>query len=227
MEGILIIDKPTQWRSFSLISLLRKLTNIKKIGHAGTLDPIATGVMILLIGKKYTTLSSLFLHQTKKYQATIFLGASTTTYDTEGDITTSSDFIPSITMVNHAINQYQGEILQTPPPFSAKKLRGKKYYEYAREGTFILPPPEKRTLDISLIDYKYPYLQLSVECSSGTYIRSLAHDLGTTLGCGGYIEALRRTASGNFTLDDCHQIEELKQFPENIQHKLLTRDKIT
>ena len=155
------------------------------------------------------------------------MGASTTTYDVEGDITSSSKSIPSITMVNSAINQYQGEILQTPPPFSAKKLNGKKYYEYAREGTFILPPPEKRTLEITLDNYKFPYLQLTVLCSSGTYIRSLAHDLGNTLGCGGYIEALRRTKSGNFTLDDCHLIDELKQFPETIQYKLLTQDLIT
>lgn len=227
MEGILVLDKPSGLRSFSLVSLLRRLTKVKKIGHAGTLDPIATGVMIMLIGKTYTSLSSTFLHQDKSYQTKIFLGKSTTTYDTEGEETSTSTIVPSIEMVKKAIDLYQGDISQTPPPFSAKKYKGKKYYEYARKGIFLTPPPEKKHLKISLIDYQYPYLHLDVKCSSGTYIRSLAHDIGQTLGCGGHIEELRRTSSGVFTLEQCHRIEELKNSPQDIKQKLLTKDMIT
>ncbi len=209
MDGILPLNKPAGRSSFSLVSLLRKITNIRTIGHAGTLDPFATGVMVLLIGKKYTRMSNQFLHQDKKYRACLHLGVSTETYDPEGKITNTSPLVPSLDAINNALLQFQGTILQVPPMFSAKKVQGKKLYELARKGISIEREPVQVTLHIELISYAYPHLEIDVHCSKGTYIRSLAHDIGEVLGCGAHLAALQRTQSGQFTLEDCCEIHQL------------------
>jgi tRNA pseudouridine55 synthase len=202
-EGILPICKPKSKTSFSLVSALRKLTQIRTIGHAGTLDPFADGVMIMLIGKPYTRQSNLFLHQDKEYLATAHLGITTDTYDIEGQVVGQSTLIPTLAQIEDALLKFQGTILQTPPMFSAKKVDGKKLYELARKGQTIERKPASVTLHITVVDYTYPHLTLKVQCSKGTYIRSLAYDIGIELGCGAHLSALTRTRSGNITLEQC------------------------
>jgi tRNA pseudouridine55 synthase len=202
-EGILPICKPKLKTSFSLVGVLRKLTQIRTIGHAGTLDPFADGVMVLLIGKRFTQLSNQFLHQNKEYLATVHLGVVTDTYDIEGKITSQSSSIPSLLEIEEVLLKFQGTILQIPPMFSAKKVEGKKLYELARKGITIERQAVPVTLHIELIDYSYPNLTLKVQCSKGTYLRSLAYDIGVELGCGAHLSSLTRTRSGTFTLDHC------------------------
>ncbi len=201
--GILLVDKPRNKTSFSLVGALRRILKIKKIGHAGTLDPFATGVMVMLIGKKYTKLSDTFLCLDKEYLAEVFLGVETDSYDCDGAVISRNDTIPSLEQVSKAIQNLQGEIEQIPPMFSAKKQGGKKLYELARKGITIDRPAMKVTVDLQLIKYTYPHIILRVNCSKGTYIRSIAHDLGKALGCGAHLSQLQRTRSGAFKLDAC------------------------
>lgn len=202
-DGILLVDKAAGCSSFHLVSLLRRLTRIEKIGHAGTLDPFATGVMVMLIGRDYTRKSDEFLTCDKEYRATIQLGISTETYDIEGAITARSDQIPSLSDIELALQAFQGEIAQIPPMYSAKKIGGKKLYDLARQGVVVERQPVKVQIAITLLSYAYPFLEIDVKCSKGTYIRSLAHDIGNFLGCGGHLFALTRTRSGLFRLDEC------------------------
>lgn len=203
IEGILLINKPKGKTSFSLVSLLRKRLGVKKIGHAGTLDPFATGVMVMLIGRNYTKLSDQFLTNDKEYVTTLHLGITTDTFDTEGTVLEKSDLVPTLEQINHAIDSFQGEIEQIPPMFSAKKVNGKKLYELARKGIEIARKAVKVNVQIELLSYQYPYLQLKVACSKGTYIRSLGEDIGKQLGCGAHLCVLQRTRSGKFKLEDC------------------------
>jgi tRNA pseudouridine55 synthase len=221
IEGILLIDKPQGWTSFSLIRLLRKRLGVQKIGHAGTLDPLATGLMVLLIGRRYTRLSEKFLCNDKEYNAIICLGITTDTYDREGRVLEQSSTIPTFDDIEQVLKDFQGEIEQIPPMFSAKKRQGKKLYELARKGQEIPREPVKVRLDIALISYSYPYLELRVACSKGTYIRSLAFDVGKRLGCGAHLASLRRTRSGPFEVSDGITEKELNSTECHLIDKLL------
>jgi tRNA pseudouridine55 synthase len=201
--GILLVNKPKGKTSFSLVAMLRRILKVKKIGHAGTLDPFATGVMVMLIGKQYTRMSDQFLCQDKEYIAKVHLGVTTDTYDIEGQILETSNFIPSLENVKNAIEKFQGFILQVPPMFSAKKVKGKKLYELARNGITIERSAREVHVKISMLSYEYPHLDIHVSCSKGTYIRSLAYDIGQHLGCGAHLAALQRTRSGSFILEKC------------------------
>lgn len=212
-EGILLVDKPRGKTSFSLVAILRKTTGIQKIGHAGTLDPFATGVMIMLIGKPYTRLSDQFLGQDKEYEATLRLGVETDTFDSDGKVIAESDEIPSLSELEKGISQFQGTILQTPPMFSAKKIHGKKLYELARKGIEVERKAVEVKVSTELLSYTYPYARLRISCSKGTYIRSIAHDLGTLLGCYAHLEALTRLRSGPFLLKDCLNGSQLFDLP--------------
>lgn len=202
-SGILLIDKAPGSTSFQIVSQLRRLTKVEKIGHAGTLDPFATGVMVMLIGRDYTKRSDEFLCNEKAYEATLKLGITTDSYDIDGQVISQNDCVPSLHQVELAIASFQGQTLQTPPMFSAKKIGGKKLYELARKGLEIERQPVPVQMQITLLSYSYPDLQIAVSCSKGTYIRSLAHDLGQMLGCGAHLQALKRTRSGSFELKDC------------------------
>lgn len=208
-SGILLVDKAKGSTSFRLVSILRRLTGIKKIGHAGTLDPLATGLMVMLIGKEFTRRSAEFLTSEKEYLATLLLGIETDTYDAEGKILRQSDQPVLLRDVEQALSQFQGTILQVPPMFSAKKQGGQKLYELARKGISVERPPVSVHLQIELLSYSYPTLDLKITCSKGTYIRSLAHDLGQVLGVGAHLSALRRTRSGSFRLEDATPQEAL------------------
>lgn len=209
-SGILLVDKAAGSTSFHLVSVLRRLTKIEKIGHAGTLDPFATGVMVMLVGRDYTRRSDEFLTSDKQYRATLHLGVSTDSYDLDGEITARNDIIPSLEDINLAIAPFQGEIMQVPPMFSAKKVQGKKLYDLARRGIEIERQPVRVRLEITLLSYTYPHLEIEVSCSKGTYIRSLAHDIGQSLRCGAHLTALTRLRSGSFHLSECVPQESLK-----------------
>ena len=200
-HGILIVDKSPGSTSFQIVSELRRLTKERVIGHAGTLDPFATGVMVMLIGRSFTKKSNDYLFCDKEYRATLTLGISTDSYDRDGQVTARSDLIPTLQQIEQALFAFQGNILQIPPMFSAKKIGGKKLYDLARKGISIERQTVAVRLVLQLIEFSYPHLEIHVECSKGTYIRSLANDLGIHLGCYAHLSSLQRLRSGHFTLE--------------------------
>lgn len=210
-NGILLVDKMSGTPSFRLVSILRRLTGESTIGHAGTLDPFATGLMVMLIGRPYTKRSNTFLTDDKEYLATARLGISTDTYDFEGVVTSRSAQIPTLYEIKRSLEAFQGQVLQIPPMYSAKKVRGKKLYDLARKGIEIERQPTLVRMEIKLLRYDYPELEFQVRCSKGTYIRSLAHDLGNSLGCGAHLIALRRLASGSFSVNDAVPEDQLAE----------------
>jgi len=202
-NGILLVDKARGSTSFQIVAQLRRLTKEQTIGHAGTLDPFATGVMVMLIGREYTRRSDSFLANDKQYRATLFLGVETDTYDLDGQVIRRSDLVPALREVELALQPFQGEILQVPPMFSAKKIGGKKLYDLARRGISVERQPVPVRVSMKLLHYAYPRLELLVDCSKGTYIRSLAHDIGQALGCGAHLSELVRLRSGSFSIEEC------------------------
>jgi len=207
-EGkVLLIDKPLHWTSFDVVRKIRNLIKIKKVGHAGTLDPLATGLLIVCTGK-FTKKINQFMAQEKEYTGQITLGAVTPTYDLESE---PRDFksIDGITpeLIAEAVQNFIGEILQTPPIHSAIKQKGKPVYLQARKGIDVIIEPRKITINsFEITAIEMPVVSFKVVCSTGTYIRSLANDFGATLGCGGYLSELRRTRIGNFTAEDAMSI---------------------
>lgn len=207
----MLIDKPLEWTSYDVIRKLRKIINIKKIGHAGTLDPLASGLLIVCTGK-FTKKINEYMAQEKEYTGTITLGAVTPTYDRESQ-PESFKSLDGITdeIITEKTKQFTGEILQTPPIHSAIKQNGKPVYLMARKGLDVVLEPRKITIkefEITKIDL--PVITFKVVCSTGTYIRSLANDFGLALGCGGYLSELRRTRIGNFKVEDAMTMEEFK-----------------
>lgn len=164
----------------------------------------------MLIGREYTRLSNQFLESDKEYRGKLHLGVSTDTYDREGEVTDRSDRIPTIEEVKTVLQSFQGTISQIPPMYSAKKVNGEKLYDLARKGVTIERQPIQVEVEIELIGHSYPTLELQVKCSKGTYIRTLAHDIGNLLGCGAHLSELKRTRSGNFHIDECISQELLK-----------------
>ncbi|MDP1609063.1 MAG: tRNA pseudouridine(55) synthase TruB [Chlamydiales bacterium] len=210
-KGILLINKSAGSTSFQIVRQLRRLLHVEKIGHAGTLDPFATGVMVMLVGREFTRLSNEFLGSDKEYHALVHLGVQTDSYDIDGTITAQSDLIPSLDQIHTALMAFQGQVSQIPPMFSAKKVGGQKLYDLARKGIEIERQPVTVQMKTTLIHYEYPNLELHIHCSKGTYIRSLAHDLGQMLGCGGHLSALTRLKSGPYHLEECLSQEVLQQ----------------
>ena len=216
-EGeILFVNKPLQWTSFNVVNRIRwkiiKSLKIKKIkvGHAGTLDPLATGVMIICTGKS-TKLIESFQDQTKEYIATLELGATTPCFDKELPVDATYP-IEHITpeLVNKVIPGFIGEIMQVPPVYSAKKVDGKRAYDYARDGQEVELQPKLLVIDeIEVLDFALPLLKIRVVCSKGTYIRALARDIGTALQSGAHLAALERTRIGDIRITDCMEIDEL------------------
>jgi len=212
-EGkVLLIDKPLEWTSYDVIRKLRKIINLKKIGHAGTLDPLATGLLIVCTGK-FTKKINEYMAQEKEYTGTITLGAVTPTYDFESE---PQDFksLEGIRKENikETTTQFTGEILQTPPIHSAIKQNGKPVYLLARKGVEVILEPRKITIkEFEITKVELPLISFKVVCSTGTYIRSLANDFGAALGCGGYLSKLRRTRIGNFKVEDAMSMEEFEQ----------------
>jgi tRNA pseudouridine55 synthase len=211
-EGkVLLIDKPLEWTSYDVIRKLRKIINIKKIGHAGTLDPLATGLLIVCTGK-FTKKINEYMGQEKEYTGTITLGAVTPTFDRESEPVNKKS-LEGITeeMIKEKTKEFTGEILQTPPIHSAIKQNGKPVYLMARKGIDVVLEPRKITIkEFEITHIDLPVVSFKVVCTTGTYIRSLANDFGLALGCGGYLSELRRTRIGNFKVEDAMTMEKFK-----------------
>jgi tRNA pseudouridine55 synthase len=212
-SGIILIDKDRDWTSFDVVAKLRNITGIKKIGHAGTLDPFATGLLIVAVGRESTKKIDDYMKLKKEYETEIFLGAVTETFDTESEIKNSGfDGVITEKKIRELMKSFIGEQEQIPPMFSAKKINGKKLYELARKGKTVARKKSKINIyNLELLSYKWPVLKIKVKCSTGTYIRSLGNDIGAKLGCGAYLQSLRRIKIGEFEVEKAHKIRELNQ----------------
>ncbi len=212
VSGVLVVDKPIGLTSHDVVQIIRRGTGIRRAGHTGTLDPRASGVLVILIGPA-VRLSEYVSASDKRYQATVRLGSSTDTYDAEGIITSSAAF-EDITedQFTETLGHFIGEIEQTPPPYSAVKVQGRKAYDMARDGEeFELAPRMINVYSLEVLEWAPPEVVIDVYCSSGTYVRSLANDLGKELGTGAHLVGLRRTKSGRFTLRDAAPLRRLQE----------------
>jgi tRNA pseudouridine55 synthase len=221
MQGLLLVDKPTDWTSFDVVNYVRRMVanaegkkpkNVK-VGHTGTLDPFATGLLVLLIGKEYTKRAGELSKLDKTYEVTMTLGKTSSTGDPEGEITVVSDNEPSLKEIEAAVTGFRGLIEQVPPAYSAIKVNGQRAYKLARAGKEVVIEPRKVTINsLEIVSYDYPEVKLVTNVSSGTYIRTLAEDIGKVLGIGAYTSALRRTEVGKHLIGGA------------IEPKLLTLD---
>lgn len=206
--GVYLINKPRGRSSFSMVAQMRRLSGIKKVGHAGTLDKEAEGLLIILVGKEFTKQSDKYLKLDKTYEFELKLGYQSTTGDEEGKITKKSNTKPKIVQIKSVIKEFIGRPKQIPPQYSAIKVNGVRSYKKARAGISLDHKP--RAIEISrleVISYKYPLLRLSADVSSGTYIRSLAEDIGTKLTTGAYCTKIVRTQIGRFNLKNAQTLD--------------------
>jgi tRNA pseudouridine55 synthase len=212
VSGVLVVDKPVGLTSHDVVQIIRRGTGIRRAGHTGTLDPRASGVLVILIGPA-VRLSEYVSASDKRYQATIRLGSSTDTYDSEGVVTGSTSAVNlSEEEFTEILQQFVGEMEQVPPPYSAVKVKGRKAYEMAREGEEVdLAPRIINVYSLEVLEWAPPEAVIDVYCSSGTYVRSLANDLGKALGTGAHLVGLRRTKSGRFTLRDAVPLRRLQE----------------
>lgn len=204
LAGVLLIDKPVGPTSFRIVQQVRRALKIKKVGHAGTLDPFASGLLIVCVGRPATRLVSSLMEGEKEYEATLQLGVETDTQDSTGQVIAEKQ-VGEIDRdrVRDCLTQFTGEQLQTPPQYSALKHKGKPLYYYARKGIKVTKEPRKIQIrEIELLSLDPDSMQIRVVCSKGTYIRTLAADIGRSLGCGAHLTGLRRLRSGRFTVED-------------------------
>ncbi len=210
MFGFLNVYKPKGKTSHDVVAILRRVTKVKQIGHTGTLDPFAEGVLPICIGKATRLIE--YLKDDKAYVATVQLGKSTTTYDTEGEVVNVSDKKIGLAEIEPELNKFSGEIEQLPPIYSAIKVNGKKLYEYARKGEEVEIKPRKVTINelkVVNFDFETQQLELYIDCSKGTYIRSIANDLGEALGVYGHLIKLVRVKAGSFLIENSIKLDEL------------------
>jgi tRNA pseudouridine55 synthase len=228
MNGLLLVDKPIGWTSFDVVNKVRRIAESVRtdtggrkrfpVGHTGTLDPQATGLLVLLLGT-YTKRAPELTKLDKVYEVTMRLGITSTTGDEEGEKTQHSDEQPASEAISAALKAFTGPLMQTPPAFSAIKVQGKRAYELARKGQKPeLQPRPVHIYSTRLDSYVYPYVHFTTHVSSGTYIRTLAEDLGRTLGVGAYMSALRRTKVGLYSIENAIEVDEVT--PEVLQQAL-------
>ena len=212
MNGAIVVDKPRDWTSHDVVNRMRRIAGTRKIGHLGTLDPSATGVLPLLLNRA-TRLAQFFTRNDKLYEGVIRFGWSTNTYDADGQ-PTSVQSEPALdrARLEELFDGFRGLILQTPPPVSAKKVAGRPAYELARKNiAFDLKPVEVVIRKLELLWVDGPEVGLRVDCGAGTYVRSIAHDAGQALGCGAHLKSLLRLQSGQFTIDQARTLDQLAQ----------------
>jgi len=216
LDGVIIVDKPEGWTSHDVVNKLRRIARTRKIGHLGTLDPIATGVLPLVIGRA-TRLAQFYTRSDKIYEGIVRFGWSTDTYDRAGEPTSPrSEVQLDRAALEPLLERFRGGLLQAPPPVSAKKVEGRRAYELARKSVAVeLEPVPVHVYELALLDTSGPDARLRVHCSGGTYMRSLAHDLGQALGCGAHLHELRRTASGEFEIGEARTVEQLESLAAN------------
>lgn len=214
-DGLVVLNKPAGWTSHDAVNKIRRLAGTKKVGHLGTLDPMAIGVLPLVVGRA-TRLAQFFTKSEKAYRATVRFGFATDTYDAEGEPASSSkepDF--SRTDLEEWLERFRGTFLQTPPPVSAKKIKGVPAYKLARKNIAVeIPPVEVTISKLEIVSFDIPNVGLIVECSAGTYIRSIAHELGHSAGCGAHLSGLVRHRSGEFTIEQSRTMDDLKRLSE-------------
>jgi tRNA pseudouridine55 synthase len=213
LDGILVMDKPFGMTSFQMVQEIRKRLKVKKVGHAGTLDPLATGVLPVCLGRA-TKIVQFIMAGHKIYQGTMLLGVATDTYDAAGKVTEQRHLPPGLNLVSlqKAVKEFTGRLFQPPPPFSAAKHKGKPLYKFARQG--IMVQKESRPVQVfsfEILEMRLPEVDFRVHCSKGTYVRSLIHELGSNLGCGGHVKGLRRTRNGPFNIEQALKIETLDE----------------
>lgn len=212
MNAVLIVDKPSGMTSHDVVHRVRRLLGQRAVGHLGTLDPIATGVLPLVIGS-FTRLAQFYLASEKSYEGTIRFGFATDTYDAEGAPTSSERQVSfSLQQLRELATNFRGTITQMPPPFSAKKIQGVPAYKLARKKKeVVLKPVQVEVKEFEIQQFEQGCAQFRARVASGTYLRSIAHDLGLAAGCGAHLQCLRRTAVAEFTLTDAHQLEQIER----------------
>ena len=210
MDGVIIVDKAREWTSHDVVNKMRRLAGTRKIGHLGTLDPGATGVLPLVIGRA-TRLAQFFTRNEKTYEGVIHFGYSTDSYDMDGEATSAeTPLAVDREGLEAVLERFRGPLLQTPPPVSAKKIAGRPAYELTRKGQAVdLKPVAVEVYDLQITAVEGCEAAIRMHCSAGTYVRSIAHDVGQALGCGAFLKSLRRTASGDFKIEQARTLEEL------------------
>jgi tRNA pseudouridine55 synthase len=212
MDGVIVVDKPSGWTSHDVVNKMRRIANTRRVGHLGTLDPMATGVLPLVIDRA-TRLSQFYTKSEKVYDAVIRFGQATSTYDAQGEPTSElTSYLPTREGIEPYLAKFRGTIMQTPPPVSAKKIAGTPAYKLARKKVEVtLEPVEVTIFSLDLLDVEGSDIRVRVHCSSGTYLRSIAHDLGQTIGCGAHLFQLKRLMSGDFTIDEARELKLLEE----------------
>jgi len=224
MDGFLVINKPLHYSSMDVIRVLRKLTGVKKIGHAGTLDPLATGVLLVCVGRPATKYINLLMNTEKEYVAEINLSAFSETDDAEGVIKkVEVKKECSEDEIKECLQHFVGIIEQVPPVYSAVKVRGQSAYKRVRRGEKVELKSKKVTIKaIELLSYQWPILKIKVICGKGVYIRSLAHDIGKCLNTGGYLSSLERTRIGKYAITDAIDLKQLQENSDLIAKKMIS-----
>lgn len=212
------INKPKGFTSHDVVNIVRKATGVKKVGHAGTLDPLATGVLVVAVGREFTKQISKIVEKEKEYVATVFLGKTSTTDDEEGEKTVISNIqLPTINDINEVLKKFVGKILQTPPIYSAIKIEGKEAYKYARKGQKVkMKSREVNIKNIEVMDYNFPTLKIKVTTGPGVYIRSLARDIGEKLRTGAYLSDLKRARVGKYTIENSVELDDLDDYIQSL-----------
>jgi len=221
MKGVLLVDKPAGMTSHDVVDRVRKAAGIRRVGHTGTLDPSATGLLLICVGAA-TRLSEYLTGLDKVYEGYMRLGVVTDSYDMDGEVL-EENTVPELTesALQDAMEEFAGQILQTPPMVSAVKVGGQRLYKLARKGETVERKPRQVTVkEFKLIEYTPPLVKFRVRCSSGTYVRALCHEVGRLLGCGATLDSLRRTAVGRHTVDDAVAADDLKT-PEDVYEHLI------
>lgn len=214
MNGIFLLHKPSGLTSHDVVNAVRRLAGTRRVGHAGTLDPLATGVLVVLVGQA-TRLAQYLTGHDKTYRAVIRLGETTDTYDAEGAVTARRPVTATVAEMEAALAGFRGPQWQRPPAYSAIKMEGQALYKRARRGETVAPEPRAVVFHaLTVLAWELPDLTVDIVCSAGTYIRSLAHDLGERLGCGAHLRALTRLAAGPFWLEQAHPLDELRALAE-------------
>jgi tRNA pseudouridine55 synthase len=211
LDGVIVIDKPEGWTSHDVVGKMRRIAQTKRIGHLGTLDPIATGVLPLVVGRA-TRLAKFYTRSDKIYEGTVRFGCATNTYDRAGEPRGEArDVRIESAELEALLDRFRGEFLQTPPPVSAKKVAGRRAYELARKDIAVeLPPAPVHVYELTVLSIEGDSVKLRAHCSGGTYMRSIAHDLGVVMGCGAHLAEMRRLASGEFEIAQARTIAQLE-----------------
>ena len=216
MDGVIVVDKPREWTSHDVVNKMRRFAGTKKVGHLGTLDPSATGVLPLVIGRA-TRLAQFYTRNDKVYEGVLHFGYSTDSYDGDGEPTSEAREVTlDRAQVDQILSSFRGKFAQTPPPVSAKKIGGRPAYVLARKHLPVeLQPVGVEVYSLELLEVEGAEAQVRVHCSAGTYLRSIAHEAGQTLGCGAFLKSLRRTASGDFRIEFARTLEQLAELSES------------